>query len=83
MKPILKQDSPERTIFEQWKITAKIAESESSKLWNLFDTPETDTGEKVNPKQALQKALLQEQGYICCYCGKRIGEENIRIEHLY
>ncbi|MGL6136783.1 MAG: retron system putative HNH endonuclease, partial [Planktothrix sp.] len=30
----------------------------------------------------LKKALLTEQGYICCYCMKRISEENMEIEHF-
>lgn len=35
-------------------------------------------------KQALKKMLLEEQGYICCYCGKRIElNHHSVIEHLY
>lgn len=33
-------------------------------------------------KTKLHDALLQEQGYICCYCGMRITKENSHIEHL-
>ncbi len=36
------------------------------------------------PKKAksdLRKALLKEQGYICCYCMQRIKEENTKTEH--
>lgn len=33
-------------------------------------------------KTQLHKALLQEQGYICCYCGMAITKENSHIEHL-
>ncbi|QSV71285.1 MAG: TIGR02646 family protein [Aphanizomenon flos-aquae KM1D3_PB] len=29
----------------------------------------------------LKKALLTEQGYICCYCMRRISEDNMEIEH--
>ncbi|WP_413171818.1 retron system putative HNH endonuclease [Anabaena azotica] len=34
-----------------------------------------------HPKEPLKKALLAEQGYICCYCMRRISEENMEIEH--
>lgn len=35
------------------------------------------------PKRALRKRLLEDQGYICCYCGSRIGnDENTKIEHI-
>ena len=33
-------------------------------------------------KTQLHKALLQEQGYICCYCGMAITKENSHIEHF-
>lgn len=83
MKTIIKQESPERDTFEKWKIDSKINESSSDKLWDLFDTPENEEGEKINPKRSLQQALLKEQGYICCYCGKRITEDNVVIEHFF
>ncbi len=35
------------------------------------------------PKQALRKRLLEDQGYICCYCGCRIkDDEHTKIEHI-
>ena len=30
----------------------------------------------------LRKQLLEEQGYICCYCMSRISERNSKIEHF-
>ncbi|AFZ20486.1 retron system putative HNH endonuclease [Allocoleopsis franciscana] len=33
-------------------------------------------------KEKIIKALLEEQGYLCCYTGIRISEENTHIEHL-
>ncbi|HLO86719.1 MAG TPA: retron system putative HNH endonuclease [Nostocaceae cyanobacterium] len=39
------------------------------------------TYEGYHPKDNLKKALLTEQGYICCYCMQRISEENMEIEH--
>jgi hypothetical protein len=40
------------------------------------------TYEDYRPKDPLKKALLTEQGYICCYCMKRISEEKMEIEHF-
>jgi uncharacterized protein (TIGR02646 family) len=33
------------------------------------------------PKADLQKALLDEQGYLCCYCMQRISAADMKIEH--
>ena len=33
-------------------------------------------------KQELLKALLDEQGYVCCYCGRSIDAEGSHIEHF-
>lgn len=36
-----------------------------------------------DPKRALRKRLLEDQGYICCYCGCRISnDDNTKIEHI-
>ena len=35
------------------------------------------------PKIALRQRLLEDQGYICCYCGRRIGnDKHTKIEHI-
>lgn len=37
------------------------------------------------PKEELRKSLLEEQGYICCYCMKRIPELTfpyMKVEHF-
>lgn len=35
------------------------------------------------PKHALRKRLLDDQGYLCCYCGCRIMDNNqTKIEHI-
>ncbi len=35
------------------------------------------------PKRALKTRLLEDQGYICCYCGCRIADdEHTKIEHI-
>ena len=36
-------------------------------------TPET--------KRDLKQFLLKEQGYICCYCMRRISIDKMRVEH--
>lgn len=42
-----------------------------------FDNMDSDT------KQAVKKSLLNEQGHICCYCGRRIDlNEHTILEHL-
>ena len=34
-------------------------------------------------KDALRKRLLEDQGYICCYCGRRIdNDKHTKIEHI-
>lgn len=33
-------------------------------------------------KVALRTALLESQGYICCYCMQRVTESNCKIEHF-
>jgi len=40
----------------------------------------SDLSEKI--KESLRKSLLEEQGYICCYCGQRVEFENSVIEHI-
>ena len=33
-------------------------------------------------KNAIKRAMLTEQGYICCYCEQRISSDTSHIEHL-
>jgi uncharacterized protein (TIGR02646 family) len=40
------------------------------------------TYDKYREKDDLRRALLHEQGYICCYCMKRIDVHNMVIEHF-
>jgi uncharacterized protein (TIGR02646 family) len=40
------------------------------------------TYDKYRDKNDLRHALLYEQGYICCYCMKRIDVHNMVIEHF-
>lgn len=69
MKYIQKGQEPEELI--QWKTTKpKKYQSNDWKKLNPL------------PKKALHKALLKEQGDICCYCEQRIDKENSHIEHF-
>lgn len=85
MRYIDKQFSVSRENFERWKdaekekIEAKCNDSNTSidKIWNMIGSSyENEEGIKIYPKKELQKSLLIEQGYICCYCGQRISEES-------
>lgn len=33
-------------------------------------------------KRELYTALLHEQGYCCCYCGRRVGHKSSHVEHV-
>jgi len=33
-------------------------------------------------KTAIKKALMEEQGYICCYCERTLSEDDSHIEHF-
>jgi len=48
------------------------------------DWKPTYDGLDKKTKTAIQKALVPEQGYLCCYCGGRVGERanDCHIEHL-
>ena len=35
-----------------------------------------------NPKQALKNGLMIDQGYICCYCERRLTDADSHIEHF-
>lgn len=67
MKHIVKQHPPES--FSRYKRNRNASFQDLSE--NHHDI-----------KQELRESLVKEQGYICCYCGCRISEENTVIEHL-
>jgi uncharacterized protein (TIGR02646 family) len=67
MKRIVKNSEPEA--FREWKDSQLPSPS-----WvSLYGSP---------AKGTLHESLLDEQGCICCYCGKRIRLEDSHIEHL-
>lgn len=54
--------------FSDWK------KEESRDRWGEFQNP---------LKSEVRDALVEEQGYICCYCGTRVRKDhNTVIEHL-
>jgi uncharacterized protein (TIGR02646 family) len=68
MKYIQKGQEPAK--FSDWK-------AQANKNWQ----PTWDTL-RGSEKSDLHQALLQEQGYICCYCGMRINLNTSHIEHF-
>ena len=68
MKHVVKAKSPAG--FEAWKSA-------------INDDWSPDYSSLRNPeKKALHQALLDEQGGVCCYCGRAISLEDSHIEHF-
>ncbi|MCK4486239.1 MAG: TIGR02646 family protein [Desulfobacterales bacterium] len=67
MKRIVK--NPEPNEFTEWK---KVPRRKKNPLWSKL------YGEL---KDMVHKALIEEQGHICCYCMNRLTEDN-HIEHI-
>ncbi|MEB3193446.1 MAG: retron system putative HNH endonuclease [Snowella sp.] len=69
MRYIQKQEAPPE--FTQWKEQNPLADYER-------------LGKKASNKikKIVHQSLLTEQGYICCYCQRRIDLNNSHIEHL-
>ena len=86
MKYIQKQNSPPD--FEKWKTDKKNRQADLAKIKDL--TPEKlklrwdNLKSKKDIFKLLREALLQEQGYLCCYCQQKISleEQTVAIEHL-
>ena len=51
-----------------WDASDPANESFDQKAWEL--------------KQEIKELLLEEQGFICCYCEERVATDNSHIEHL-
>ena len=68
MKHIVKdQNTPD---FDEWKASAN--EDWQPTYKNLVD-PE---------KKEVKDSLMKEQGYICCYCERRLTDDDTHIEHF-
>ena len=84
MKHIVKTQSEESEQFELWKRTWQL--SKKDLLSNpLLREQKKEIWEKLSGKDKtnVKKSLLQEQGFICCYCQQRIRLDNKTIiEHF-
>jgi uncharacterized protein (TIGR02646 family) len=104
MKYIQKKQAPRE--LETWKKTyiAKNgntledlyvqADMTGKKIWKVLSTPEftSDGTPRVYSKEALKMELVKEQGFICCYCNRKINLEpktadkvtidDVTIEHF-
>ncbi|MHC8404615.1 retron system putative HNH endonuclease [Pseudomonas sp. TMB3-21] len=68
MKRVLKGTEP--ASFTEWKSSAN---DEWSPSYPTLQNPQ---------KRELHASLLQEQGFLCCYCGREIDAANSHIEHF-
>lgn len=68
MKFIVKQGEPEE--LSTWK----------SRQPRTYDSMKRGRGLAV--KKILKQSLLDEQGYLCCYCERRVFKDNSHIEHF-
>jgi len=68
MKHIRK--GPEPTELTDWK---SLANEEWEPAYDLLSG---------SIKKAVKEALMKEQGYICCYCERRLTDGDSHIEHL-
>ncbi len=67
MRHIQKKQEPES--LTKWKQNKK----NRNKIWKNFNS---------SIKQIVRQSLLEEQGYICCYCEMRIDASTCHVEHL-
>ena len=64
-------------------ITKKIEPIRFTKWKEIYDVPGAEFSSlSGQPKKELHQSLVQEQGQLCCYCERRIEEENSHIEHF-
>ena len=68
MKRIVKDPEPED--FSEWKANARMAHQLN---WDEFQKP-------IKPK--VHESLMQEQGFLCCYCETSVTANDSHIEHF-
>ncbi|WP_288367812.1 retron system putative HNH endonuclease [uncultured Alcanivorax sp.] len=68
MKYVEKRHEPEA--FAQWKALANE------------DWQPTYGDLSGDPKVSVKRSLMREQGYLCCYCERRLTEDDSHIEHF-
>lgn len=57
-------------VFESWKA---LTNTEWTATYDNLQNPE---------KRALHQTLMSEQGWVCCYCGRAIAQQDSHIEHF-
>jgi uncharacterized protein (TIGR02646 family) len=72
MRYIKKQEAPPE--FTEWK-------AQENEDWKPFWNSKA-TNFRNPQKEIVHQSLLTEQGYICCYCQRRINLNNSHIEHF-
>lgn len=72
MRKIQKGESPEW--FETWKDDFRRMNGREATYKGDFPDKE---------RRKLRRELLEEQGYICCYCMKRIDIDSCHLEHFW
>jgi uncharacterized protein (TIGR02646 family) len=78
LKKIIKNSEPKFLIENRNKFSKE--ELKNSDIYNDFPYKTKENCE--TDEKNLRKILLEEQGYICCYCMNRINCENSKIEHF-
>ncbi len=79
MRKITKTTEP--STLASYRSTISKANRLNSNIYNDFpDKKKEDCN--LNKSGNLRKQLIEEQGYICCYCMQRISCDNSRIEHF-
>jgi uncharacterized protein (TIGR02646 family) len=68
MKHIVKQQEPQK--FSEWKAMAN----------ENWQPTYNDLSGAI--KQSVKQALMAEQGYLCCYCERRLMDDDSHIEHF-
>lgn len=68
MKRIAKNAEPSQ--FSEWKRGDKMARRPR---WNRVPHP---------VRMAIHDSLMDEQGYICCYCESRVESDGSHMEHF-
>lgn len=73
MKYIQKQPQPPKLI--KWTHSPKTDQDGRPMQWGYEDM-------NAEVRQIIKESLLQEQGRLCCYSGRRINSDASHIEHL-
>jgi len=67
------------------KHIVKGLEPDVFSAWKALENPDwTPTYDDLRgaEKQAVKTALMQEQGYLCCYCERQLSDDDSHIEHF-